>query len=100
MNKQVPYATASDEKRIVDRLMCDGYSTKEIEAGFAVQAKDNGDFTVDSVRAAIRMIKQTTEWPKHSTEKYGAMQRKRRKEVGDGNDSVPTAPEIVLAGPA
>ena len=68
MNKQVPYATASDEKRIVDRLMCDGYSAKEIEAGFAVQAKDNGDFTVYSVREAIMMIKKTTEWPKHSTE--------------------------------
>jgi hypothetical protein len=52
-NKQVPFATISDEKRIVDRLMCDGYTMQEIEAGFALQAKENGDFTVDSVRAAI-----------------------------------------------
>lgn len=55
--KTVPFATVSDEKRIVDRLMCDGYSIAEIESGFTLQAKSNGDFTVESVRKHIWLAK-------------------------------------------
>ena len=36
-----------------NRLMCMGYSRDEIEAGFSLQARSNGDFTVESVRDAI-----------------------------------------------
>ncbi len=53
MSNQVPYATRSDEQRIIARLMCDGYSLSEIEAGFALQAKRDGNFTADSVRSFI-----------------------------------------------
>jgi hypothetical protein len=56
MSKQVPFATKSDEDRIVNRLLEMGWSMSEINDGFAHQAKDNGDFTVDSVIEAMREL--------------------------------------------
>lgn len=61
MSKQVPFATISDEKRIVDRLMDCGYSLEEINAAFALQAKTDGNFTVESVWRHIRLAQTVNE---------------------------------------
>jgi hypothetical protein len=61
---QVPFATKSDEDHIVYRLLDMGWSMSEINDGFAHQAKSNGDFTVDSVIAAMRELSKIKHQPK------------------------------------
>jgi hypothetical protein len=54
---QVPDCTKFCEERIVRRLMECGYTLAEINAGFALQAKTDGKFTVDSIREHIWLFR-------------------------------------------